>query len=235
MKRNTGFALMLVLILVLGLAFAGCGQSEADDDEGRVENGDDKGVNDKENGDAAPGNGAGDFDFSDPDEVFITFWEYYSAGDFDRAGLFLSPDARSELQYFRSVYEANPYALALWKLFVGDGEANITGRGISGDWMVLNVQILKPDFDSLVETVEGEEIVITLLMLLALSGFDMDDMNEMAKESGMKFSEGAWSTAFAEFESALKKLPAVQQSIQVELIEQDGKWQVDELPMDGLF
>lgn len=234
MKWSSGLFLAVILLLVLGLIFSGCGQAGVSDGEDAAKKGE-GGVKDDGSGDSAPGSVVVDVDFSDPEKVVSAFWGDYSTGKFDRAAQYLSGDARDDLQYFRSIWEANPYALAVWKLMVKSDDAKIIGRGTSGDWIILNLELTKPDFEAIMDTEEGEKVLFNLLILLALSGFEMDEISNMAAGSGMKFSDGAWNSAFAEFERTVAKLPKISENIQIELIKVGGKWMVDSIPFDDLF
>lgn len=230
MGKNYGLFYALIVMLVLGLACAGCGDSDVDDENGPDSNG----ASSPETGDEDIEKV--DVDFSDPEAVALAFWEDLSKGNFDRTAQYLTADARVDFNEFREEYETNSYIMDLWKLIAGSSDATVTGTGSSGNWTIINLELKQPDYDSLVATPQGEALLMEIFMLLHLSGFDLGEMMGDAPDMGDKtFSEADWNAAISEFEEAVMELPKRTETEQIELIEENGQWKVDDLPLTDLF
>lgn len=234
MKKKSILVLILVLILVMALAFAGCGGKN---DNG---NGGDPGGNGNapgENGDPGENGGNGDvvdIDWTDPDEVALAFLEIYAKGDFEAGLQFISYDAKFLLEEAKDLYAENPYILEFWQVVMTYSNADVKGRGETGNWMILKIELDKPDFESLMPG--NEELFIDTMALLALSGVEMDDeILDYAQEKGMKWSEAAWNDTFAEFKSVVENAPTVKESIDIELLKVDEEWKIDSFPSPELF
>lgn len=177
-----------------------------------------------------------DVDFSDPEEVLEAFWQDYTAGNFDRAQQFVSSRVMDQYTNFRSVYEDNPYALQLWKLVVGGVSYSVSGRGSSGDeWVILNLDIEQKNFEELFSTPQGEEKIMMIMALLHLSGFDIGAEEGEMDDLDITFSDELWNETFGSLSEMAQDLPKEEANEQIELILEDGKWKVDEIPFTDLF
>jgi hypothetical protein len=120
MKRKYG--LVLVILLVMVLLLAGCGRAGGGGTNtaaGDRDNGAKSGAGNTGTGDSARTKETVAVDFSNPEEVVLAFWAAFTAGNFDLAANYLSNYAQGDLLEFRADYEANPYAMKVWKLVSG--------------------------------------------------------------------------------------------------------------------
>lgn len=235
MKRKSVLVLILILVLVMALAFAGCGGNDNGNGGDPVGNGDEPGENNGDPGENGGGNGNGDIDWTDPEEVALAFLEVFSAGEFERALQFITYDAKFGIEHSKEFYAHNEYILEFWKVVMTYSDAEVINKGIQADnWVILNIEVTKPDFESLMP--ENEEVFMDTMVLLALSGIEMDEeITEYAEKTGKEFSDSAWNETFAKFKSAVDKAPTISENVEIELIEVDGEWKVDRFPDGELF
>lgn len=110
----------------------------------------------------------------------------------------------------------------------------VAGTGQTGDWVIIRINVDRPNFETVM--LSNEDVFRDTMVLLALSGVDMDDeILDYARQTGMKFTEAAWNSTFSQFKNAVQKAPTESDQFTFELEEIDGKWKVDSFPDPGLF